>query len=505
MIRLPDPLAAAALTYLAAPSLVFLLGWLRLPSGLAAVSLLSIALYQLARLLPSRPLAHSRLAFLFLLTAALTWTAFSGAGHFFYANTDWRTRDTVYADLVLSTWPPGYGLHDGAPLVLRTAMGYFLPPALLATLAGIEFASAILFGWTALGVALFLLLLPMPQKFGWRLVLLSLLVVLFSGMDYPAIVLIHGHLPMFPLPLEWWRQWTYTSLTGQLFWAPNHALALWLGTALFFRYRNDQALPALALVLLPLLVLWTPFAVIGLLPWFLWGMMRNCPSARSALRSTTPAQWLAAVVLTTTVVGLLSRPGMSVELFGLPDPMGKAAAAKSAGIELGLIASYVQFVAFEFGVLVLLLQPRHAEAKQALAIAAGTLLLLPLIRFGPSNDWLLRVSTPSLLVLLLLTLAEFDAPLQEVRRSLRLLALIGILTLGAMTPFFEFARVVLWPRTPPNYSQSLIEQQEGFFAPHYFGGLDLPVLQALFRSPSPVPGAAARQILLPPAMRRPPS
>lgn len=504
MIRLPDPLAAAALAYLAAPSLVFLLGWLRLPYGLPVAILLLIALYQSARQLPSRSLPHSRLALFFLLALALTWAAFSGAGHFFYANTDWRTRDTVYADLILSAWPPGYGLHDGAPLVLRTAMGYFLPPALLAALTGIEFASTILFGWTALGVALFLLLLPLPQKPGWRLVLLGLLVVFFSGMDYPAIVLIHGHLPMFPLPLEWWRQWTYTSLTGQLFWAPNHALALWLGTALFFRHRTDPALATLGLVLLPLLLPWTPFAVVGLLPWFLWGIVRVCPSARSALQGTTPAQWLFAATLTVITAGLFSRPGVSAAL-ALPDSAGSAAATRNAGMDMALITSYVQFVAFEFGLLVLLLRPRHAEAKQMLAIAAGMLLLLPLIRFGPSNDWLLRVSTPSLLILMLLTLAEFDVPQQEVRRSLRLIALIGVLTLGAITPFFEFSRAVLWPRTPPNYNQSLIEQQEGFFAPHYFGGMDLALLQALFRPPSPVPGAAERQILPPPSMRRPPS
>lgn len=504
MSRLSDPISVAALTYLAAPVFVFVLGWMEPAAGLALAVLLAIALHGLNRQLPRRKFEPNASAAICIVILATLWAAFSGAGHFFYANTDWRTRDAVYADLILSAWPPGYGLHDGAPLVLRTAMGYFLPPAWLAKLAGIGFAPTLLYVWTALGVALFLLLLPLPRTFGWRLILLALLVVFFSGMDWPAIVLIHGHLPVFPLPLEWWRPWTYTSLTGQLFWAPNHALALWLGTALFFRHRRDPALPAVGLLLLPILLLWTPFAVVGLLPWFLWAIARAHCSARSTLAGTMPAQWLLAAALSAVLVALFSRPGVAVGL-ALPDPAGSAAAQKSNGFDLELISSYIQFVAFEFGLLVLLLRPRRPEAKQALALAAGVLLLLPLIRLGPSNDWLLRVSTPSLLMLLLLTLAEFENPLRQIRRSPRLVALLGVLALGAVTPLFEFSRAVLWPRTAPNYSQSLTEQQRGFVPPHYIGTLDHPALQATFRTPSPVPEAALRQNLLPPAMRRPPS
>jgi hypothetical protein len=504
MTRFPDSLAAAALAYLAAPSFVFLLTWLQLPLGLATAALLATALYQLLRRLPPTAAPYTRSALLFLVILAFVWAALGGAGHFVYANSDWRTRDAVYGDLILSAWPPEYGLHDGVPLILRTAMGYYLPPALLSKLAGTEFASLILFGWTALGVALFLLLLPLPKRLGWRLILHGFLVVFFSGMDWPAIVLVHGQLPIFPLPLEWWRPWTYTSLTGQLFWAPNHALALWLGTALFYRYRANPILPVLGLVLLPLLLLWTPFAVIGLLPWFLWGTLRAWPSTGSLARGTTAAQWVSGAILTAVVVSLFTRPAIAAA-FASAVAAGDNAVTKAAGIDVDLVAAYVQFVAFEFGLLVLLLRPRHVDARQALAIASGLLLLLPLAHFGPSNDWVLRVSTPSLLVLLCLALAELDVPGQDILRSLRLTALVAILVLGAITPVFEISRAILWPRTPPNYGQTLVEQQAGFLAPHYLGKLDLATLRAILKTPALVPAAADRQRLLPPSLRRPPS
>lgn len=503
MNRPGDPISVAALAYLAAPSFVFLLGWLEPAPGLAAAALLLFALYRLAGQLPQRPIPFSLPAVLALLLVALLWAAFSGGAHLFYANTDWRTRDAVYADLALSSWPPSYGLQQGAHLVLRTAFGYFLPPALLASVTGIEWATTILLAWTALGVALFLMLLPLPRKLGARLIFLGLMVVFFSGMDYPAILIVHGHAPIFPLPLEWWREWTYTSLTGQLFWAPNHALALWLGTALILRHRADPMLPALGAVMLPLLLLWTPFAVIGILPWLLWGIVRLGPSARSALRSVTPSQWLLAVALTTVVAGLLSRSAVAVS----PQLVDRAVDAVSPSSDFHFTekaVSYVQFAAFEFGLLALLLRPRNSESRHALALAAGILLLLPTIRFGPSNDWLLRVSTPSLLILLWLTLAELDVPFSKVRRSARLLILVSVLMLGAITPWFEFSRALLWSHSAPNYGQSLVEQQRGYLAPNYIGILDNGGLQALFRPPSPVPEAARRQALLPPAMHRPP-
>lgn len=495
MSQFPDRVAAAAITYLAAPVLVFFLGWLEPLPGVLVTCVLALALLCLCRKLPSNPRSHSSWALAYLFLLAFAWSAFGGTGHLVYANLDWRTRDAVYADLILGSWPPAYGWQDGSALIMRTAMGFFLPPAAAAKLLGIEFASALLLAWCALGVFLFLLLLPLPGRFGLRLMLASLLVVFFSGMDYPGIIAAHGQTPIYPLPLEWWRPWTYTSLTAQLFWAPNHALPLWLGTALLYRHRGAGNLPAIALIALPMLLLWTPFAVVGLLPWFAWAVWRNFDSPTGALRATEVSQWLAAVLTTTVLIGVLSRPGVgTIDL-----QFSAAASPKPEGIATwplpDLIVAYIQFAAFEFGVLALLMRPSHSAARQMLAGTVGLLLVLPLLRFGPSNDWLLRVSTPCLVILLILVLAEFDRPWSEIRRSARLAGLAAVLALGAVTPFFEFARAVTWQRTPPNFDQSLTAQQ-GYVPPHYIGRLDLPLLQSLLRPPAQVPDGVARQALL---------
>lgn len=492
MAGIPDRLSAAVIAYLAAPALVFCLGWLELAPGILLSALLVPALVVLIRSMPAAEASQrSTSALIWLLLLALAWSALGGAGHLVYANMDWRTRDAVYADMIFGAWPPAYGIDSEAALVLRSAIGFFLVPALAAKLTSILFAPSFLLAWCAVGVALFLLMLPLPRRTGPRLVLLSLLVILFSGMDYPAILLVHGHTPVFPLPLEWWRPWTYTSLSGQLFWAPNHALPLWLGTLLLYRHHESDRLPALTLVVLPLLLLWTPFAI-GLVPWYLLGMWKRFGNASAALLATSWLQWLAGLSFLALMIAYLTRPGVgpSPMTLGPANPSGNSGAATWSAMDMFL--AYIQFAAFEFGLLMMLLRPKRPVHRQALMVTITMLMLLPLIRMGPSNDWMLRISTPCLIMLLILVLTEFDQPAANRRDSIRLAALAVALTLGAITPGFEIARALLWQRTPPNYGQTLIEQQQGHVPPHYIGRFDLPWLQGLFRTPSPVPSGPDR-------------
>lgn len=493
MSRLPDRVSAAVLCYLAAPVLVFVLGWLKPIPGIALAGLLAWAVYRLcADMAPGENSRRSLAVLAWLLGLALVWSALGGAGHLVYANLDWRTRDAVYADLILSAWPPSYGVEAGVDLVLRSATGFFLAPAAVAKLAGLGLAPALLLAWCALGVFLFFLMLPLPAAFNRRLLLLSLAVVFFSGMDYAAIVLVHGQTPVFPLPLEWWRPWTYTSLTGQLFWAPNHAIPLWLGTVLIFRHRDSPGLPALGIVLLALLLFWTPFAI-GLAPWLVWALWQRRVSTVFAVGDIALPYWLTALSFGALGIAYLSLPGIETIPLHLGGGAGSSGASTGGWSLPDTFTAYVQFAAFEFVLLALLIRPPHTAMRQALGLAVALLLLLPLIRIGPSNDWMLRISTPCLIMLLLLALAELDRPMADRRHMRRQACLLIALGIGAITPLFEIGRALTWQRTPPNFGATLVEQQGGHRPPHYLGRLDLPILQVLFRTPSPVPAGPERR------------
>lgn len=479
-----DRVTAAALGYLALPALIFSVGWLEVIPGLLLAFLLSVALLPLLRL--TSPIGFPRqppAVLAWLACLASVWAGLGGAGHFVFANPDWHTRDAVYADLIFSAWPPAYQQGDENPLILRSAIGFFIAPASLAKLAGIDLARWILFAWCSLGAFLFLMLLPLPRRPGIRLIALSLLAIGFSGLDYPAILAVHGQTPVFPLPLEWWRPWTYTSLTGQLFWAPNHALPLWIGTALILRHRDSESLPGLLMILLPIALLWTPFAV-GLLPWACWALWQRGRPVFPVPHAASPLQWLGGLLLAILLIAYYSRPGIEVTSFSMGSTGGAATTATWSTWDIGI--AYFQFVGFEFGILALLLRPATKAFRQMFGLALILLLLLPLIRFGPSNDWMLRISTPCLIVLLFLTIAEFSEPTAKPLWSWRTAGLVAILAAGAVTPGFEIARALLWKRTPPNYGQTLVEAQRGYLAPHYLGRLDLRPLKMLFKTPEPV-------------------
>lgn len=493
MIAALDRLHALTLLYLAAPALVFCLGWLEPLPGIALAVLLLTALLPLLR--PRAEFdnlsARSPGALVWLGILAALWTALSGAGHFVYANPDWHTRDAVYADLFFTSWPPAYGYGADTDLILRSATGYFLPPAAATKLAGLGFARWLLYLWTAIGAFLFLVLLPLPQQFGSRMLILSLAAVLFSGMDYPAILLVHGHAPIFPAPLEWWRPWTYTSLAAQLFWAPNHALALWLGTLLLWRLRDDNSLSRVIVLLFPLLLLWTPFAI-GLLPWAVWLITRRRSQIRELIRQPTIVDWLAAAALGGVLLAYLTRPGVEPTAFAMGISASAGASAAHSWSWIDTAIAYIQFAAFEFGILAMLLRPGNLQSRQALALAVTILLILPVIRIGPSNDLMLRASTPCLIMLLVFSLMELDRPAIELVRSWRTVTLIIVLATGAITPAFEVARALLRTPLPPNYGQTLVEAQGGYLAPHYLAKLDQRWLGMIFRTPALVPSGSNR-------------
>jgi hypothetical protein len=489
-MRAPDVLTAFALIYLAIPNLIFLGGWLRPPFALAAMSLLLAGLWQFMRAVDwKQPLPFSLPALLLICLTGLAWAAFGGAGHFFFANPDWYVRDTVLGDLVFSSWPPYYSVHDGHFHILRSAIGYFLPAALVGKLAGIGTVDVALYLWTALGAALFLLLLPLPQRANRLFVVLLLLPVFFSGMDFLGIVLSSGDLPMFPLRLEWWVPFSYSSLTGQLYWGPNHAIALWLVTALFYRHWGHAGFLPLLVVLLPLLFVWTPFAVPAIMPFVALALLRHTLNKPiSGSHGATLLQWAGAGML----LWIMAR-FMTLDIAAIPGAQTAAMHPQQSGFAL----KYALFCLMEFAILALLLSRSIRHSFGLLWLSASVLLLLPLYQYGPSNDTMLRLSTPSLILLMILCMGLLrDGLLQPGKTALRrpALALLVVLAIGAHTPFNEIWRAMTFRRTPPNYGMSLLDSQRGFEAPHYIGRLDRADLLTILREPAPVPECRQRAL-----------
>lgn len=475
-----DGLTVFALGYLAAPNLIFVVTWFRAPPAVllgAAMCLFLAKVFGRARV--AWRTDHTRPAVALIVAAGCAWTAFGGGSHFMFSNPDWEIRDAVLGDLVRLDWPVHYLSANGAPLILRSAIGFFLPAAVLGKVFGLAHVDMIVYVWTMIGVVIFLLLLPLPRVVGWRLVLALLLVMFFSGMDFLGLVIATESMPIFPLRLEWWVPLSYPSLTNQLLWAPNHCLPIWIATLLCFRHRNGSGFFRIAAAALPLTMIWTPFAVIGLLPFATLGAVR---SLRRFSWRVVP--WDA--VVAATVFSLPIALFLTLDIGHIDS--ASATTPPTTGTKYALqplsLRTYLLFVSCEFLFLALVLAPHVREARGEFWLATVVLLALPLIRYGPTNDLGLRVSAPSLVVLLVIclqTLCAQDRP--RIPASLWIAWLF--LIIGAHSAFNEFWRAATFRRWLPDYQQSLADLQGGQPAAHYVGRLGSSPLRGWLK---PIPG-----------------
>lgn len=487
--RPPDGITLLALAFLGLPLLIFLATWLKPIYGMAGIGLMLLAARSVAGRFRAEWPVHHLAVFAVI---ALAWAAMGGGSHFVYANPDWHVRDAVLGDLAYSNWPPSYGYRDGHHDLLRSAIGFFLPVAAAGKLLGPQALPLLMFAWTGIGTLVFLLLLPLPRK-GLRALLAGIaIIVAFSGMDVLGTFLLHGHYPIFPLRIEWWSDFefrtlfSYSSLTGQLLWAPNHALPMWIATALVYRHwKHHDFLPLLCLVL-PTLPLLTPFALPGLAPFLILALVDRARSGLDGLRMPIPA------VLAAILIGGLTIRLQLLDVGSIPVRQAAANVSpdSSSGHGLAFAKNYLAFILMEFAVLgsVLLTVLRHSRG--ILVIAMGVLGLLPLLTLGPSNDLLLRVATPSLVLMAILCQrAVVDAwPRTRARAGI----IIALLLIGAHTPFNELWRAATWNAWRPDYTRPFADTQSGGLPPHYIGRLADPLLKQLLRTPSPVPNRQQR-------------
>lgn len=467
-----DGLALGSLLYLTLPTLIFFIGFFRPEIGIMLAALTIIGLVYVFKLGAGGWHITSPGRFAIVIGVALIWTSLGGAGHFFYANSDWIVRDAVLHDLVVSDWPPIYGKFGDFSLILRAPIGYFMPAAVLGKMFGIEHADFFLWLWTVLGVALFLALLPLPTRSPFRLGAALLVVILFSGMDIIGIVATGQPLPSLTTHIEWWaRLFQYSSNTTLLFWVPNHAIPAWIAAALFFRHWRNRAFPAFAPMMLAVLPLWSPFALIGIAPLML------LPAAL-AIRQGTWSQLRIPYLLPAVGVLIITSRYLTLDVSQIPSGW----MLPQVGNPTTFIIIYTVFIAVEFLVLMLVLW--RLQPNLPLFAAAVILLLLPFWSFGLANDFVMRASIPALTILCATTLLCFDREIFKTNR-IAAFALVVTLVLGAETAVHEIIRALAAERWQPNTEHSLLDIQNGTLPAHYVGQLNQPGLMWLMKEPKP--------------------
>jgi hypothetical protein len=329
-------------------------------------------------------------------------------------------------------------------------------------------------------------------------------IVAFSGLDAVGTLLrVPGAIAHWDVTrhLEWWAaRYQYSSMTTQLFWVPNHALGAWIGVGLLSRQPGARGQPGVDGVdpLLPITVvavaLWSPLAALGLVPFVLWRVWDVAMRERS-IRLFHPRVWAPALA-----VGLVISAYLTLDAGRIPKGWTLGGHGFGAAALTDDLWRQSEFFLLEAGFVGFAILSVRRSAAVALALCV--LAVLPVVRFGGANDFVMRASIPSLTVLAIGACRALfahpsagagSAAAAPATASLQFkkAVLVALLLIGAVTPFQEFARAVTLDPWPANLDATLIDAACGTFPAHYVARLGGQPVAALLRSPHALPPGRA--------------
>ncbi len=471
------------------PALLFAIGWLKPPIAIFIGSLITLSacafigdLYHaLGRLCTSTVIAPASFASRVASAASaglviMLWLSLSGAGGVGYQNTDYRASNALLKDLTTQPWPLRLTL-DKTLTPVTYYVGYYLPAAAAGKVAGWYAANAVLFLWTALGVFLafawFLRLAGGPRDSSW---ITALIFCFAGGLDLVG----YYFLTQKPFDLDghvdtWAGYFQYSSNTTLLYWVPQHAIAAWLLTGLVLSAARHPARAPVVAVSLASAILWSPFGVLGLMPF----------AALAAAQWPTGEirRWLlspAALLMQTTALGLavVHLSFLAANRFAFPISF---VWHNESGLRV--LGFFLAFEFLEFGLLASLLvlmvlsgvhTGRRGEIDAAgtlqtwsgrtarlfgvdrwhvLAFGAAVSVLgvLPIFKMGANNDLVMRGSIPALFAFWTFVAAVLTRTDGRLRRRLRGVfgAIVVVVVVGGSSGLAAISRSIQQYRFGP--------------------------------------------------------
>ena len=423
--------------YLALPILIFFCGWIKAPYSiiLVLVTLISLILSikddtandAIINCLDGKKCIGPIIV---ISAIILLWVLLSGVGGYVYQNIDHRTRNSIMNELIHSKWPVlGYTYLDGMKQHKGMCyyFGFWLPSALIGKLFGPQLGNYALVLWTFLGVLLVVIsICALVKKLDYKI---ALFFIFFSGLDYIRILLTgYSGAEIFnSQQIEWWNLLQYSSHTTQLFWVFNQCVYGWLATVLIFLQTKKSNL----VFIMGALLFNSTFGFIGLIPYVLYFMIKGIRHINiSFFREIFTFQ---------NVLGG-GCTGITTYLF--------LSGSTYAGLELNtgessFVSYMIQvaiFILIEIGVYFFILW--DSEKRNPLYIIMTlSLCVIPFFRLHDNytNDFVMRASIPSLLVLMILLLQYlYSDKILKIKK----VVLVLVFMIGCITPIHEFTRTI---------------------------------------------------------------
>lgn len=452
-----ETVGKCVLAYLALPTVVFLLGWLRWELGVPAAAAVLVALYcaiarkradgamTLAPIVePAEKLEIAVPVALALVACIVAWCVFAGQGGFVVQSGDWHWRNATLRDLITHEWPVRY---DDWNRALVFYVGHWLPPALVGKLVlaatdslpcAWRLGNIALLCWTAVGVVLVLsqlLVILKARSVRSQFAVLALLVFL-GGMDAVGAMALNIKQMLAGLPPEnsWWDfgDWwsivfNYTSNSTCLFWVFHQAVPAWM--AILFVARGARLsevafLASLLVIYCPLPATGVAFAVCVLV---LHRLRSGCGNFAAVFRECISLPNLVGVLVVVPLVAafICSNPAA-----------GRLSFAWTAMGMAFFLKRWALFFVCELG-LYFVLTFGCCRRNPWWWYALVWLAFCPMVRIDGAADFCMRASIPSFLALGVLVF--HSAVRLRAERSWKWAALVGCLVVGSYVPVKEMA------------------------------------------------------------------
>ena len=418
--------------YLALPTLIFIIGWLKWYWAFLFGILTAYACVR-SFMVPmiDKDFSVTRadlITFVKALLLILLWVYLSGIGGWCYQNSDHEARSAIFRALVEYDWP--VASYDGSRGLIYY-IGFWLPAACVGKVFGLEAGYTAQIIWAVAGIFIVYYLICVYRKKVelWPLVFL----IFFSGLDYVGTWLLgqKGIDLRSATHLEWWAMdFQFTSMTAQLFWVFNQALPAWVATIVVMLQKNAKnMLFILALTMLPSTI---PF--VGLIPIVVYLYGRRMGADRNGWKEIFSFQNMVGVFVV----------GVCAFLYLIGNISGARIMQDNAGLILKEPAAgalrYLLFYFLEFGVYLYFIY-RYRKKDPMLYVIVIILILCPFIKVGSGYDFCMRASVPALFVLMLMGMEAWERIRQEGNKYL-LAGYCVVLMLGGLTAFNEIHRSI---------------------------------------------------------------
>ncbi len=429
--------------YLALPTLIFLIGWLRwywallfgVLSAVACVKAFIVSMQDKCLVMGQRDISMMIKA---LLLIAL-WVYLSGIGGWCYQNKDHEVRSAIFRALVNYDWPV---ISHGGDRALIYYIGFWLPAACIGKLFGLEAGYTAQVVWAVMGIFIVYYLICIYRRKADLLPLLFL--VFFSGLDYAGTWILgeEGMDLRLALHLEWWAvDFQFTSMTSQLFWVFNQAIPAWVATIMVLVQKNCRNM----LFILSLMMLSSTIPFVGLIPIAAFLYLRRIAADRGNWKEIITFQ---------NIVGVLVIGGcMFLYLTG--NISGRMIGKDNAGLVIREPAAqwlrYLLFFFLEAGVYLYFVY-KYRKRDWLVFLITFLMAVSPFIKVGADHDFCMRASVPSLFILMLMCMEVWEGMYSEIRREVHLPALAQ--------PYAEAQGERAFPAQKGNYADKRVSPRK---------------------------------------------